>query len=135
MQQVKAFLVLVLLATAAVTGAGVWAPRPAQSQNPDVLLNVLATGAKKLNIAIPDFAMRGARDTSGLARQLPEVVAGDLRFSGLFSPATGMPSPSVDDPEALRKLWAEAAAAGAHAGTPGARCAPGQSPRRRDAPA
>jgi TolB protein len=107
---------LLVFAAVAFAGTAAWNPPPAKPQSPDVLLNVLATGAKKLNIAIPDFGVRGSRDTSGLTRQLPEVVAGDLKFSALFNPATGMPAPPLEDPEAARKIWADLAAAGAHAG-------------------
>jgi TolB protein len=112
-------VVAIAMATGIIAGVLAWAPRPARSQSPDVLLNVLATGAKKLNIAIPDFSTGAGGDPQGLARQLPEVVAADLRFSALFSVVAGAPSLPVDNPEAVRKAWADFAAAGAHAGLQG----------------
>jgi TolB protein len=110
-----------VIALAVAVAGGVWSWRPphAASQNPDVLLNVLATGARKLNIALPDFGIRGGGDPAGLARQLPQVVAGDLAFSGLFSVVSGQPALPVDNPDAVRQAWADFAAAGAHAGLQG----------------
>jgi TolB protein len=118
-------LVLASFVLAATTGLWASAPRPAQPQSPDVLLNVLATGAKKLNIAIPDFGVRAGSEATRLARQLADVTAGDLRFSGLFSPLTGAPALPVDRPEETRKAWADFAASGAHAGLQGIMAARG----------
>jgi TolB protein len=95
------------------------APTPARPQAADVLLNVLATGAKRLNIAIPDFTVTAGEDAQGLARSLPDVVARDLRFSSLFNVVAGVPAPPAGNAEALRKVWGEFAASGAHAGLHG----------------
>lgn len=111
-------LVIAALLLVVAAGASAWSPRLAHPQSPDVLLNVLATGAGKLNIAIPDFGVRPA-DPGGLARELPEIVASDLRFSGLFSPLTGMPPLPADGGALPPEIWAEFAAAGAHAGLQG----------------
>ena len=89
--------------------------RSARSQAPDVLLNVLGGGAKKLNLFMPDFTVVGAPDPSGLSRSLAEVTAADLKFSALFSVVGGQPALPAANPEALRKAWTDAAAAGAHA--------------------
>jgi hypothetical protein len=89
--------------------------RSARSQAPDVLLNVLGGGAKKLNLFMPDFTVVGAPDPSGLSRSLAEVTAADLKFSALFSVVGGQPPLPAASPEALKKAWTDAAAAGAHA--------------------
>jgi len=89
--------------------------RSARSQAPDVLLNVLGGGAKKLNLFMPDFTVVGAPDPSGLSRSLAEVTAADLKFSALFSVVGGQPPLPAANPEALKKAWTDAAAAGAHA--------------------
>jgi TolB protein len=106
-----------LAGTLLVVSAGLLAlpARPARSQAPDVLLNVLGGGAKKLNLFMPDFTVVGAPDPSGLSRSLAEVTAGDLKFSALFSVVGGQPALPAANPEALKKAWTEAAAAGAHA--------------------
>jgi len=119
MRQVRVVSFLAVMA-AVVIGAGLQSPPPARSQQAaDVLLNVLGTGATKVNIAIPDFTLVGGADTQQLVRQLPEVAGNDLRFSGIFSPVTGTPALPASNPEALRKAWADFAGAGAHAGLQG----------------
>jgi TolB protein len=109
-------VILVLLA--ALSGA-LSRPPAARSQAADVLLNVLATGAKKLNIVIPNFTVVGGSDTAGLARSLPQVTARDLTFSALFSVVSDVPPIAAGDPAALRAAFANFAAAGAHAGLQG----------------
>ena len=91
------------------------APRRAQSQAPDVLLNVIASGAGKLNIAMPDFTVAGAEDARlglALARrgdgERPPVL-------GPVQPGGGHPRSPAGNAEAMQKTWADAAAAGAHA--------------------
>lgn len=112
-------LALALLAVAMVgTAAGilVW-PEPARTQTKpaDVLLNVIASGAKKLNIAIPDFTLTTGADQHGLGKRVPEVLANDLNFSALFSVVAGTPALPANNPAALKEAWASFAAAGAHA--------------------
>ncbi len=92
---------------------------PALAQAPDVLLNVIASGAKKLNIAIPDFTLVGGTDSQGLGKQLPGIVGKDLTFSALFSVVSGTPALPANNPAAVREAWANFAAAGAHAGLQG----------------
>jgi TolB protein len=111
-----ALVALVLLA--ALAGA-LSSPPAARSQAADVLLNVLATGAKKLNIVIPNFTVVAGTDTAGLGKSLPQVTARDLTFSSLFSVVTEVPSIAAGDPAALRAAFANFAAAGAHAGLHG----------------
>ncbi|MCI0546474.1 MAG: Tol-Pal system beta propeller repeat protein TolB [Candidatus Rokubacteria bacterium] len=108
-------IVVTLIAAIAGAPSG---PPPARSQGADVLLNVLAGGAKRLNIAIPTFTLAGGADPQGLARQLAEVTGNDLRFSALFSPVVGAP-PLPANPEAAKRAWADFTAAGAHAGLHG----------------
>jgi TolB protein len=109
----RVVLVAVLLAG---LGSVLYSPRPARPQAPDVLLNIIASGSKKLNIAVPDFTVVAGTDPQGLAKQLPEVVAKDLTFSALFSVVSGVPALPSNNPAAVRDAWANFAAAGAHAG-------------------
>ena len=111
-------LALVLAAAALAALALVGAPpgpRPARSQVPDVLLNVIASGAKKLNIIVPPFTVVAGADPGGLAQSIPEVAGNDLRFSALFSVVSDTAAPPANNAAALRDLWARAASAGAHA--------------------
>src|SRR5262245_3118672 len=78
-------VVLTLMAFALAVAAEVSSPPPARPQSADVLLNVFATGAGKINIAIPDFAVVSGTDAQGFAKRLPEVVGRDLSFSALFN--------------------------------------------------
>jgi len=113
-------LVAILGLALAITLVGVLSsPPPARPQAPDVLLNVLASGARKLNIAIPDFTLVSGADSQGLAKKLPEVASRDLTFSALFSVVSGAPALPANNPEAAREAWANFAAAGAHAGLQG----------------
>lgn len=109
------------LALAALTlGGAPPAPR-AQTRTPgvDVWINIAGGGARKLNIAIPEFTVVRGSDTAGLARTLAAVVGKDLTFSGLFSVVAGTGPMPANHPQALRQAWAEFAAAGAHAGLHG----------------
>ena len=119
---------LVALVLVAATAGVVSSPPAARSQGADVLLNVLATGAKKLNIVIPNFAVVAGSDTAGLARSLPQVTAKDLTFSALFSVVSDVPPIPTADPAAVRATFANFAAAGAHAGLQGLL----EPPRRPD---
>lgn len=110
---------LVALVLVAATAGVVSSPPAARSQGADVLLNVLATGAKKLNIVIPNFAVVAGSDAAGLARSLPQVAAKDLTFSALFSVVSDVPPIPTADPAAVRATFANFAAAGAHAGLQG----------------
>ncbi len=111
--------VAVGLALAVTLAALLLAPPPARSQAPDVLLNVIASGARKLNILVPAFTVVAGPDAEGLARSLPDVVGNDLRFSALFTVVADPSPPPAHNPAALKELWTAAAAAGAHAGLHG----------------
>ena len=69
----------------AIFAATVLGPAPARSQNPDVELNVRPGQIKKINIAIPDFALVGGADPQNWGKRLPEIAAADLAFTSLFS--------------------------------------------------
>src|SRR5262249_57800235 len=58
----RAFLAVVGLAIIVALGGVLWSPPVARPQAPDVMLNVIASGAKKLNIAVPDFALVSGPD-------------------------------------------------------------------------
>ena len=93
-------------------------PPPVQSQS-DIFVNVLATGAKKLNIVVPNFAVLSGADTSNLSRGMAQVTARDLTFSSLFSVVSDVPPIPTSDPAAVRAAFASFASAGAHAGLQG----------------
>jgi TolB protein len=119
---IRHLLVLVLVLTlAALPGLPPMAPPPpARAQAVDVFLNVTGGGARKLNIAVPDFAVTtGAEPTGGAGRLLASVTGADLTFSGLFSVVAATGAIPANNPEALRQSWTEFAAAGAHAGLHG----------------
>lgn len=107
---------LIALVLAGLVASVLSSPSPARSQAADVLLNVLATGAKKLNIVVPNFTVVAGTDARGLARSVPQVTAKDLTFSALFSVVADVPPLPAGNPGALRDAWANFAAAGAHAG-------------------
>ncbi len=115
MRPARALLVVAAALLVVALGGVLSSPPPARSQAPDVLLNVMASGAKRLNLFIPDFTLVAGADTTGLVRRLPEVTAADLKFSALFSVVSDPAPMPAGDAEALRQRWSGAAAAGAHA--------------------
>jgi TolB protein len=107
-------LALSLLATL----SGVWPASPppaARAQAVDVFLNVTGGGARKLNIAVPEFTVTSGTDTPGNAKMLATVAGNDLTFSGQFSVVAATGAIPANSPEALQRSWTEFAAAGAHA--------------------
>src|SRR5688572_1514868 len=94
-------------------------PPPSHGQGVDVYINITGGGGKKLNIAIPDFAVVAGTDTGGVSPMLASVTGADLTFSGLFSVVAATGSIPINNPEALKKSWTDFAAAGAHAGVHG----------------
>ena len=101
---------------------GLWPvapPPPARAQAVDVFLNVTGGGARKLNIAIPEFTVTTGADPTGGGKLLATVAGADLTFSGLFSVVAATGAIPANNPEALRHSWTEFAAAGAHAGVHG----------------
>jgi TolB protein len=103
------------LATAALAifAAAVMGPAPADSQNPDVELNVRPGQIKKINIAVPDFTLAAGTDPQNWARRLPEITSADLAFTSLFSVVSGTPALPQGDAAALKPRLQEFAAAGA----------------------
>jgi TolB protein len=97
-----------------------WSRRPApRAQGVDIYLNITGGGAKKLNIAIPQFTVIAGNDATGLAKTLATVTGADLTFNGSFSVVAGEGTIPANNPEALKKSWTDFAAAGAHAGLHG----------------
>lgn len=97
-----------------------WAvPPPIRAQGVDVYINVTGGGAKKLNIAIPEFTVLSGTDTTGLGKQLAAVTGADLTFSGLFSVVAATGAIPANNREALKRSWTDFAAVGAHAGVHG----------------
>lgn len=115
MHRTRTAVVAIVAAVAAVLCSTLAAPPPARSQAPDVLLNVIAGGAKKLNIIVPPFTVTAGADATGLSKSIPEVTGNDLRFSALFSVVSDAAAPPANNPAALKELWSQAASAGAHA--------------------
>jgi TolB protein len=119
MRPIRPIAVLAALVAVVVLAGALSSPRPARSQATDIFVNVLATGAKKLNIVIPHFTVVGGPDTQGLGKGLSLVTGRDLTFSSLFSVVADVPPIAAGDPAALRAAFANFAAAGAHAGLQG----------------
>ncbi|PYM67199.1 MAG: hypothetical protein DME11_04475, partial [Candidatus Rokuibacteriota bacterium] len=118
MRRTSVVVVIALLALAAV--AVPWSRTPApRAQGVDVYINITGGGAKRLNIAVPEFTVIAGTDTAALGKLLASVAGQDLTFSGLFSVVAGTGSIPPNNPEALRQSWAEFAAAGAHAAVHG----------------
>jgi len=111
----RAFLAVTAAALVVAAAGMLSSPTPARPQAADVLLNVIASGAKKLNIAIPDFTLAAGADPQTLVKRVPEVLGNDLNYSALFNVGAGMPALPVNNPAAVREAWASFAASGAHA--------------------
>jgi TolB protein len=114
-------LLIALIVVFLVVLAAPWSvpPPPSHGQGVDVYINITGGGAKKLNIAIPDFAVTAGTDTANVAPMLASVAGADLNFSGLFSVVAATGSIPPDNAGALKKSWTDFAAAGAHAGVHG----------------
>jgi TolB protein len=113
---------LVLLVVVHLALPGVWPvapPRDARAQAVDVFLNVTGGGARKLNIAIPEFTVITGADPAGNGKLVATVAGNDLTFTGQFSVVAGQGVIPANNPDALRQSWKEFAAAGAHAGVHG----------------
>jgi len=117
-------LVLMLIVSL-LTVPGLWPvapPPPAGAQGTEVWIKATGSGARKLNIAIPEFTVTtvspGA-DAGTAGKLLASVAGADLTFSGRFSVVAATGAIPVNNPDALRQSWAEFAAAGAHAGVHG----------------
>jgi TolB protein len=95
------------------------APPPSRAQAVDVYINVTGSGAKKLNIAIPEFTVLTGADPAAVGKLLAQVAGADLTFSGLFSVVAATGSIPANNPAALQQSWRDFAAAGAHAGVHG----------------
>ena len=118
MRRTSVVVVIAVLALVAV--ALPWSRTPApRAQGVDVYINITGGGAKRLNIAVPEFTVIAGTDTAALGKLLASVAGQDLTFSGLFSVVAGTGSIPPNNPEALRQSWAEFAAAGAHAAVHG----------------
>jgi TolB protein len=116
----RPLVLLVVLSQLALPG--VWPvapPPPARAQAVDVFLNVTGGGARKLNIAIPEFTVTSGVDATGGGKLMATVAGADLTFSGLFSVVAATGAIPANNPAALRQSWTEFAAAGAHAGLHG----------------
>ena len=100
-------------AALAIFAAALLGPVPARPQSPDVELNVRPGQIKKINIAVPDFALVGAADPQNWAKRLPEITSADLAFTSLFSVVSGTPALPQGGAEAVRPRLQEFAAAGA----------------------
>lgn len=88
---------------------------PAQEGGVTIQIDVAGRGAKKLNIAVPEFTVTAGPDPGGLGKSLAQITGADLTFSGLFAVVTPPNPLPVDNAEALKKMLLEYASAGAHA--------------------
>jgi TolB protein len=96
-----------------IFAAALLGPAPVRSQNPDVELNVRPGQLRKINIAVPDFALVGGADPQNWVKRLPEITGKDLAFTSLFSVVSGTPALPQGGAEALKSRFEEFAAAGA----------------------
>ncbi len=120
MRHSRPLAVLIALVGAAAIAGALLSPPPARSQaGADVFMDLFKSGVKRLNIAIPDFTVVSGTDSQALGKRVPQVAGKDLTFSALFSVVSDVPAPPADNPQALKELWANFAAAGAHAGLHG----------------
>lgn len=110
---------LILIACVLALAAPWTAPPPSHGHSIDVYINITGGGGKKLNIAIPDFAVIAGTDAGRTATMLASVAGTDLTFSGLFTVVAATGSIPANNAEALKKSWTDFAAAGAHAGVHG----------------
>jgi len=117
MRSARPLLLVLALALAVVAGGVLSSPRQARPQQapPDVSADIVASGAKKVTIAIPDFTLAGGSDPHALVKRVPEVLGNDLNFSAVFTVLAGAPAIPANNPGALKEAWAGFAAAGAHA--------------------
>jgi TolB protein len=111
---------LLAAALVAVALLAPWSTPPALlAQGVDVFLNITGGGVRKLNIAVPEFAVVSGADPAGHGKSLAAVTGSDLTFSGQFAVVAATGAIPPDNPAALKKSWTEFAAAGAHAGVHG----------------
>jgi TolB protein len=110
-------LALVLVVVAGIAPA-LMRPDAPRAQGVEINIDIGGKGQKKLNIAVPEFAVTGA-DPTGLAKSLTQVLGADLTFSGAFSVVAGPAPLPLNDAEALRKALTDFAAAGAHSAVQG----------------
>ena len=117
----RALVVLIAVLTLAATLVLPWSPPPrVDAQGVEVFLNVTGSGAKKLNIVIPEFTVVGGGDANGLGKLLASVAGADLTFSGRFRVLTaGEGRIPANDVARLTQAWKDFAAIGAHAGLHG----------------
>ena len=119
LRSARPLLLLLAFALAVVAGGVLSSPRQARPQAPppapDVSADIIASGAKKVTIAIPDFTLAGGSDPHALVKRVPEVLGNDLNFSAVFTVLAGSPALPANNPGALKEAWAGFAAAGAHA--------------------
>ena len=119
MRSARPLLLVLALVLAVVAGGVLSSPRQARPQasppTADVRGDIIASGAKKVTIAIPDFTLVGGSDPYALVKRVPEVLANDLNFSAAFTVLAGAPAVPANNPGALKEAWTGFAAAGAHA--------------------
>src|SRR5947208_2619814 len=116
----KPFAVVAILLALLIPWAGL---SPSRAQNPGqkttVIIDILGTPGKKINIAVPEFTVVSGTESTGAAKLLASVTGSDLTFSGLFSVVAGTGAIPANNPAMLEQSWREFAAAGAHAGLHG----------------
>src|SRR5688572_18236636 len=99
----------------APSGAPSTQPPPAPGGGVTIEIDIAGRGAKKLNIAVPEFTVTAGPDPGGLGKGLAQVAGADLTFSGLFAVVTPPGPLPLDNPAGFKKTLLEYAAAGAHA--------------------
>ncbi len=114
-RQRAVLVVLTLLAVVTLVVAPWSRPSAPSAQGVEVFLNVTGSGARKLNIVIPEFTVASGTDVGNAAPLLAQVTGADLTFSRRFAVVGNGGAMPANDPEKLKKLRADYAAMGAHA--------------------
>src|SRR2546428_2417737 len=115
----KPLAVVAILLAVVMQWTGPSAPRAqAPEQKTTVIIDILGTTGKKINIAVPEFTVVSGTDSAGAAKLLASVTGSDLAFSGLFSVVAGTGAIPPNNPAMLAQSWQEVAASGPHAGLP-----------------
>jgi hypothetical protein len=69
---------------AAILLAGLFAGQPATPQSSDVTLGISETAARRISLALPDFAPASSSETRKAAGEITKTLRDDLAFSGYF---------------------------------------------------
>ncbi|MCI0566741.1 MAG: Tol-Pal system beta propeller repeat protein TolB [Acidobacteria bacterium] len=96
------------LRIAAILLAGLCAGRPAHPQSSDITLGISETAARRIPLALPDFAPASSSQTRKAAEDITKTLRDDLSFSGYFNvvkPALYSDIAGYSEKKVLYKQW------------------------------